>query len=78
MARLAVRENARLAGLADRTRVARAFAGAVLGPGHPCGMSRSCWRALMACASAVLLRLTSKPLSWTGDNEPLLPTAPSE
>ena len=36
----AVRESvtlAGLAGLAERARVARAFTGGVLGPGHPCG-----------------------------------------
>ena len=32
-----VRETVTLAGLAERARVARAFVGAVLGPGHPCG-----------------------------------------
>lgn len=31
-----VRESVTLAGLAERARVARAFAGGVLGPGHPC------------------------------------------
>lgn len=36
MAERAVRESVTLAGLAKRARVARAFAGAVLGPGHPC------------------------------------------
>jgi anti-sigma regulatory factor (Ser/Thr protein kinase) len=37
MAGLAVRESVTLAGRADRARVARAFVGGVLGPGHPCG-----------------------------------------
>ena len=37
MAGAAVRETVTLAGLAERTRVARAFVGGVLGPGHPCG-----------------------------------------
>ena len=32
----AVRESVTLAGLAERARVARAFTGGVLGPGHPC------------------------------------------
>jgi anti-sigma regulatory factor (Ser/Thr protein kinase) len=30
-------ETVALAGLAERARVARAFVGGVLGPGHPCG-----------------------------------------
>jgi anti-sigma regulatory factor (Ser/Thr protein kinase) len=34
---LAVRESVTVAGRPERTRVARAFVGAVLGPGHPCG-----------------------------------------
>jgi anti-sigma regulatory factor (Ser/Thr protein kinase) len=33
----AVRETVTLAGRAERARAARAFVGAVLGPGHPCG-----------------------------------------
>ena len=33
----AVRESVTVAGQAERARVARAFVGAVLGPGHPCG-----------------------------------------
>ncbi len=37
MARVAVRESVTLAGRAERARAARAFVGAVLGPGHPCG-----------------------------------------
>jgi anti-sigma regulatory factor (Ser/Thr protein kinase) len=37
MARMAIRENVTLAGRAERARAARAFVGAVLGPGHPCG-----------------------------------------
>jgi len=32
-----VRETVTLAGWAERARVARAFVGGVLGPGHPCG-----------------------------------------
>jgi hypothetical protein len=36
MAGSAVRESVTLAGLAERARVARAFTGGVLGPGHPC------------------------------------------
>jgi len=32
-----VRESVRLAGWAERARVARAFVDGVLGPGHPCG-----------------------------------------
>lgn len=32
-----VRESVRVAGRGDRARVVRAFVGAVLGPGHPCG-----------------------------------------
>jgi anti-sigma regulatory factor (Ser/Thr protein kinase) len=37
MAGLEVRERVTLAGRAERARVARAFVGGVLGPGHPCG-----------------------------------------
>jgi serine/threonine-protein kinase RsbW len=37
MAGLAVRESVTLAGRAERARVARAFVGGVLGPGHPSG-----------------------------------------
>jgi anti-sigma regulatory factor (Ser/Thr protein kinase) len=37
MARAAVRETVTLAGRAERARVARAFVGGLLGPGHPCG-----------------------------------------
>ncbi len=37
MAGRAVRETVTLAGRAERARAARAFVGAVLGPGHPCG-----------------------------------------
>jgi len=37
MAGVAVRESVTVAGLAQRARVVRAFVGAVLGPGHPCG-----------------------------------------
>jgi hypothetical protein len=37
MARAAVWESVTLAGRAERARVARAFVGGVLGPGHPCG-----------------------------------------
>jgi len=37
MAGVAVRESVTVAGLAGRARVVRAFVGAVLGPGHPCG-----------------------------------------
>ena len=37
MAGLAVRESVTVAGRPERARVARAFAVAVLGPGHPCG-----------------------------------------
>lgn len=37
MAGLAVWESVTVAGRAERARVARAFVGAVLGPGHPCG-----------------------------------------
>jgi anti-sigma regulatory factor (Ser/Thr protein kinase) len=37
MAGAAVRESVTLAGRAERAGVARAFVGAVLGPGHPCG-----------------------------------------
>ena len=33
----AVRESVTVAGRPERVRVARAFVGAVLGPGHPCG-----------------------------------------
>lgn len=36
MVRTVVRESVTLAGLAERGRVARAFAVGVLGPGHPC------------------------------------------
>jgi anti-sigma regulatory factor (Ser/Thr protein kinase) len=32
-----VRESVTVAGRAERARVARAFVGGVLGPGHPCG-----------------------------------------
>jgi len=37
MAGVGVRETVTLAGRAERARAARAFVGAVLGPGHPCG-----------------------------------------
>ena len=37
MAGLAVRQSVTLAGRAERARVAGAFVGGVLGPGHPCG-----------------------------------------
>jgi anti-sigma regulatory factor (Ser/Thr protein kinase) len=37
MAGRTVRESVTLAGRAERARVARAFVGGVLGPGHPCG-----------------------------------------
>jgi anti-sigma regulatory factor (Ser/Thr protein kinase) len=37
MAGTIVRESVRVAGQGDRARVVRAFVGAVLGPGHPCG-----------------------------------------
>jgi anti-sigma regulatory factor (Ser/Thr protein kinase) len=37
MAGTIVRESVRVAGRGDRARVVRAFVGAVLGPGHPCG-----------------------------------------
>jgi anti-sigma regulatory factor (Ser/Thr protein kinase) len=37
MARVAVRESVTLVGRAERARVARMFAGEVLGAGHPCG-----------------------------------------
>ncbi len=37
MAGPVVRETVTLAGRAERARVARAFVGGVLGPGHPCG-----------------------------------------
>ena len=37
MAGLVVRESVTVAGRAERARVARAFVGGVLGPGHPCG-----------------------------------------
>jgi hypothetical protein len=37
MAGLAVRQSVTLAGRAERARVARALAGALPGPGHPCG-----------------------------------------
>jgi anti-sigma regulatory factor (Ser/Thr protein kinase) len=36
MSRVAVREIVTLAARAERARVARAFTGGVLGPGHPC------------------------------------------
>ena len=36
MGGVAVRESVTVAALAGRARVARAFVGAVLGPGHPC------------------------------------------
>jgi anti-sigma regulatory factor (Ser/Thr protein kinase) len=36
MGRVAVWESVTLAGRAERARAARAFVGAVLGPGHPC------------------------------------------
>jgi protein-L-isoaspartate(D-aspartate) O-methyltransferase len=39
MAGRVVRETVTLAGRAERARVARAFVGGVLGPGHPCGDS---------------------------------------
>jgi serine/threonine-protein kinase RsbW len=32
-----VRESVKVAGLVERARLVRAFVGAVLGPGHPCG-----------------------------------------
>jgi hypothetical protein len=34
---VAVRETMTLAGRAERVRLARAFVGGALGPGHPCG-----------------------------------------
>src|ERR1017187_5161525 len=37
MVRVAVRESVTLAGRAERARIARAFVGGGLGPGHPCG-----------------------------------------
>ena len=37
MAGLEIRESVTVAGRAERARVARAFVGGVLGPGHPCG-----------------------------------------
>jgi len=37
MTRATVRESVRVAGRGERARVVRAFVGAVLGPGHPCG-----------------------------------------
>ena len=37
MAGLQIRESLTVAGRAERARVARAFVGGVLGPGHPCG-----------------------------------------
>ena len=37
MAGTVVRESVTLAGRAERARIARAFVGGVLGPGHPCG-----------------------------------------
>jgi hypothetical protein len=37
MAGTPVRESVTVAGRAERARVARAFVGEVLGPGHPCG-----------------------------------------
>jgi hypothetical protein len=32
-----IRESVTVAGRAERARIARTFAGGVLGPGHPCG-----------------------------------------
>ena len=37
MAGWEIRESVTVAGRAERARVARAFVGGVLGPGHPCG-----------------------------------------
>ena len=37
MTGVTVRESVKVAGLVERARVVRAFVGAVLGPGHPCG-----------------------------------------
>jgi hypothetical protein len=37
MAGREIRESVTVAGRAERARVARAFIGGVLGPGHPCG-----------------------------------------
>ncbi len=37
MAGPVIRESVTVAGRAERARVARAFVGGVLGPGHPCG-----------------------------------------
>ena len=37
MAEPKIRETVTVAGRAERARVARAFVGGVLGPGHPCG-----------------------------------------
>ena len=37
MAGLEIRESVTVAGRAEWARVARAFVGGVLGPGHPCG-----------------------------------------
>jgi hypothetical protein len=42
MAGLEIRESVTVAGRAERARVARAFVGGVLGPGHPCG-DDACW-----------------------------------
>jgi len=45
MAGLAVRESVTLAGRAERARIARSFAGEVLGPGTRAEMWPSCWSA---------------------------------
>jgi hypothetical protein len=54
MAGRAVRESVTLAGRAERARVARAFVGGVLGPGHPCG------DAAVLLVSATILHLMQR------------------
>jgi hypothetical protein len=55
MAGAAVRETVTLAGRAERARAARAFVGAVLGPGHPCGDDAE----LLVARSSVILSGTA-------------------
>jgi serine/threonine-protein kinase RsbW len=60
MARAAVRESVTVAGLAERARVARAFVGGVLGPGHPCG----------ADAELLVSELFGNSIRHSGSNGP--------
>jgi len=62
-----IRESVTVAGRAERARVARAFAGGVLGPGHPCGddaalLVRSC----SAIVSGIAGRALCPASFWMG------------